>query len=58
MIPRSIRIRVPNLIAVRRSCRKNGGVQTYRYIHKGTLQLYIIVDINHFHDSLYFIVID
>ena len=36
--PVSIRICVPNLVAVRRSCRKGGGVQT----DKGTLQLYIV----------------
>ena len=38
----SIRTCVPNIVAVRRSCRtKGGGVQTYRQTdtHKGTLQL-------------------
>ena len=42
----STRICVPNLVAVRRSCRKKGGVQTDRQTDrqtdKRTLQLYII----------------
>ena len=42
MIPRSIRICVPNLVAVRRSCRKKG-VQTDSQTDKGTLQLYIVL---------------
>ena len=51
MIHGSIRTCVPNLVAVRRSCRKRGGgtdthmhASTYArtHAHKGTLQLYII----------------
>ena len=37
--PVSIRICVPNCVAVRRSCRKGGW---YRQTDKGTLQLYIV----------------
>ena len=36
------RICVPNLVAVRRSCRKGGGVQRDRQTDKGKLQLYIV----------------
>ena len=38
--PESIRICVPNLVAVRRSCRKKG--VGYRQTDKGTLHLYIV----------------
>ena len=44
MSPISIRICVPNFVAVRRSCRKGGGGtdrHTDTQTHKGTLQLYI-----------------
>ena len=40
MSPISTRICVPNVVAVRRSCRKKGG--TDRQTDKGKLQLYII----------------
>ena len=40
MSPVSTRICVPNLVVVRRSCRKKGG--GYRQTDKGTLQLYIV----------------
>ena len=42
MIPRSMRICVPNLVAVRLSCRKKGGVEAHRHTHKRTLQLHIV----------------
>ena len=38
MIPGSIRICVPNLVAVRRSCRKGGGVQVRLATHTKTLR--------------------
>ena len=40
----STRICVPNLVAIRRSCRKGGG-GGYRHTDKGKLQLYIIDNI-------------
>ena len=40
MSPISTRICVPNLVVVRRSCRKKGGTDTQT--DKGTLQLYIV----------------
>ena len=42
--PVSIRIGVPNLVAVQRSCQKGGGTdrQTDGQTDKGTLQLYIV----------------
>ena len=43
MSPVSTRICVPNLVAVRRSCRKKGGVQTDRQTDRQRkLQLYIV----------------
>ena len=41
MIPGSIRACVPNLFAVRRSCRKKGGYR-HKDTHKGTRHLYIV----------------
>ena len=41
MSPISTRICVPNLVAIRRSCRKRRG-GGYRQTDKGTLQLYIV----------------
>ena len=38
----STRICVPNLVAVRRSCQKKGGVQTDRETDRRKLQLYIV----------------
>ena len=44
----STRICVPNLVAVRRSCRKKGEGyrQTDRQTDKGNLQLYIVDNLN------------
>ena len=47
---------MPNLVAVRRSCRKKGGtdIHTDTHTHKGTMQLYIevILKCHFFPDSM------